>query len=236
MFGSTLIIILCLVFKQISDPTMRRAFSLFCGLSINFFVFGSCAACMLFVNIFVYLLMIMVPLKYQHLGVFLMAGLGLAGAQWHKMIYDYGMNGLNLPITMMFNYCRVSSLACCIKDGAAIMAVRKSKGDDVARKIPLADLGVDLKKRELAHALEDVPTFFEFLSYLYFVGACISGPWYEYNDFNDLINRQGVYKDVPSTWKKSLLVYFEAWFCVVIGLILGKILNKDYYLSDEFAA
>jgi lysophospholipid acyltransferase len=236
MFGATFVVILCLILKEIKDPTMRRAFSLFFGLSINFFVFGSCAFCMLSVNLFVYLMMICCPSKYQHIGVFLIAGLGLAGAQWHKMIYDYGMNGLNLPITMMFNYCRISSLACCIKDGTVISAARKAKGDDVTRKIPHSELGVDLKRRELKYAQEDVPTLFEFLSYLYFVGSCISGPWFEFGDFNDLIKRQGEFKDVPSTWKKSLMIYLEAWLCVFIGIVLGKVLNKDYYVSEEFAA
>jgi len=98
-------------------------------MSVNFYVFGSCAAVMLALNIIVFVMMTSCDIKYQHIGVFAIAGLGLFGAQWHKMIYDYGRNGLNLPITMMFNYCRISSLACCIKDGSVIREARVEKND-----------------------------------------------------------------------------------------------------------
>lgn len=91
---------------------------------------------------------------------------------------------------MMFNYCRITSLACCIKDGTVIREARKKKGDSTGQ-IPRAELGVNLKSRELAYALETVPSFFEFLSYIYFCGAAISGPWYEFRDFNAMIMRQG---------------------------------------------
>jgi D-alanyl-lipoteichoic acid acyltransferase DltB (MBOAT superfamily) len=96
------------------------------------------------------------------------------------MIYDYGMNGLNLPICMMFNYCRITSLACCIKDGTLITTARKSIGDLIERKIPLNELHVDLKSRELKYAVEEVPSFLDFFAYIYFCGAVISGPWFEY--------------------------------------------------------
>lgn len=51
------------------------------------------------------------------------------------------------------------------------------------RKIPVNELKVDLKSRELKYAVEDIPSFFNFMSYIYFCGASISGPWYEYKDF-----------------------------------------------------
>jgi lysophospholipid acyltransferase len=33
-----------------------------------------------------------------------------------------------------------------------------------------------------------VPGFFDFFSYLYYCGAAISGPFYEYKDFHDMIH------------------------------------------------
>jgi len=44
-------------------------------------------------------------------------GLGLALSQIHKQVYSFGVNGLDVPMNLMFNYCRVTSLACCIRDG-----------------------------------------------------------------------------------------------------------------------
>jgi hypothetical protein len=43
---------------------------------------------------------------------------------------------------------------------------------------------VDLKSREKVFAIEEgIPSFFDFWCYMYFCGAAISGPWYEFKDF-----------------------------------------------------
>ena len=187
MIASTFAMVCCLTLKQMKPPKTRRTFSIICGLTINFYVFGCSAAAMLLINLICYLIMLMCPSKKQHIGVFIVAGFGLCSAQFHKIIYDYGMNGLNLPICMMFNYCRITSLACCIKDGTVIAKARHEKGDKT-RKIPLTELNVNLKRYELVYAVEELPSFLDFMAYIYFCGASISGPWYEYRDFNDMIN------------------------------------------------
>ena len=45
---------------------------------------------------------------------------------------------------------------------------------------------IDLKRREIEYAVEEVPSLFDFLSYLYFCGAAISGPFYEFKDFQQM--------------------------------------------------
>ena len=74
-------------------------------------------------------------------------------------------------MNMMFNYCKVTSVVCCIKDGTTVKKARK------------LDQEPDLKRREKLYAVEEIPSFFDFISYLYFCGAAISGPFYEYKDF-----------------------------------------------------
>ena len=74
-------------------------------------------------------------------------------------------------MNLMFNYCKITSVVCCIKDGIAMKNARK------------LDKEPDLKRREKVYAVEEVPSFFDFISYLYFCGAAISGPFYEYKDF-----------------------------------------------------
>ena len=118
-----------------------------------------------------YLVIWLAPRSSQHVIVFVVSGLGLALAQIHKQIYSFGVNGLDVPMNLMFNYCRVTSLACCIRDGIKLKEARKS------------GVEVDLKRREKAYAVEEIPSFFEFISYLYFCGAAISGPFYEFKDF-----------------------------------------------------
>ena len=78
-----------------------------------------------------------------------------------------------------------------------------------------------LKPREKAYAIEQVPSFFDFMSYLYFCGAAISGPWYEYKDFKQMISKEGDFKDIPSTVKPALLRFVQAWMCVATGAVLA---------------
>lgn len=137
-------------------------------------------------------------------------------------MYNYGWNGLDVPINLMFNFCRVSSLACCIKDGDTI-AKAKKEGKEV-----------DLKPREQVYAIEQVPSFFDFFSYLYFCGAAISGPWYEYKDFKQMINKEGNFKDVPSTVKPALIRYVQSWTCVATGSILAQFIEETFPLSEKF--
>ena len=80
----------------------------------------------------------------------------------------------------MFNFCRVTALVCCVRDGIVL----KKKGEDKC----------NLKKREMEYAItEGIPSFFDYWSYMYFCGACISGPFYEYKDFMHYIRREEHY-------------------------------------------
>lgn len=89
----------------------------------------------------------------------------LSLAQIHKQFYTPGVNGLDVPMNLMFNFCRVTSLVCAVRDGKALKE------------------GKELKSREKVHAISEVPSFWDYWSYMYFCGGAISGPWYEYVDF-----------------------------------------------------
>lgn len=80
----------------------------------------------------------------------------------------------------MFNFCRVTSLVCAVSDGIKIRKLGVDKSD--------------LKSREKAFAITDgIPSFFDYWCYMYFCGACISGPWYEFKDFQMYMRSQGHY-------------------------------------------
>jgi hypothetical protein len=65
------------------------------------------------------------PGKYQHIAVFVTSAFILSLAQLHKQIYNPGVNGLDVPMNLMFNFCKVTSLVCTVSDGLKI----KQKGD-----------------------------------------------------------------------------------------------------------
>lgn len=150
------------------------------------------------------------------------------------MIWDYGGNGLDLAICCMYNYCRVTSLACNIKDGTVIKAERLRKRKS-AKELTLTELGVDLKKRELKYAIEKMPSFYHFMCYMYFCGAAISGPWYEFQDFENMIDLKEDFANVPSTLKPALRRYLDAWLCVIVGTLFDHFFDHNFMLTESFA-
>jgi hypothetical protein len=73
-------------------------------------------------------------------------------------------------MNLMTNFCKLTSLVCAVSDGMRIKLLGREK--------------VDLKSREKEYAIEEgIPSFFDFWCYMYFCGAAISGPWYEFKDF-----------------------------------------------------
>lgn len=136
---------------------------------IQFFTFGLGAFASLGMNLLSYTMMACLPETHSHKAVFVASALTLALAQIHKQVYFPGVNGLDVPMNLMFNFCRVTTLAICASDGLKI----KKMGD-----------ACDLKSRERKYAITDGrPSFLDYWSYMYFCGAAISGPWYEFKDF-----------------------------------------------------
>ena len=172
MAASTVALICCFLVKAHPGSAFsRKLFSTSAGLFIHYYVFGLAGLASLASNILSYVTMRLAPTSCSHILVFLITGAALALSQIHKQIYSYGVNGLDVPMNLMFNYCRVTSLACCLRDGQTVIEARRQGKEP------------DLKRREKQLAIEDVPSFFDFLSYMYFCGAAISGPFFEFKDF-----------------------------------------------------
>lgn len=223
MIASIVALICCFALKaHTGSPFQRRLFSTCTGVFIHYYVFGLSGLASLATNVISYAVIRLAPRQYMHVIVFVVSGLGLALAQIHKQIYSFGENGLDVPMNLMFNYCRVTSLACCIRDGIRIKEAR------------LKGVEADLKRREKAYAVEEIPSFFEFMAYLYFCGAAISGPFYEFKDFQEMISRTGDFKNVPSTVKPGLIRFANAWMCVGTGAIIGSYVDEKFMLTSEF--
>lgn len=78
---------------------------------------------------------------------------------------------MDSELSLMYNFCKISSLVCSIYDG-----IRIKKLGDKAK----------FSTREKKYAItEGVPSYFDFMSYMYFCGSAISGPWFEFKDFQN---------------------------------------------------
>ena len=98
-------------------PFQRQLYSTITGLIIHSYVFGMSGLAGLATNLISYLAIVIMPKEYSHVAIFIVSGIGLSLSQIHKQMYNYGVNGLDVPMSLMSNFCKVSSMACCISDG-----------------------------------------------------------------------------------------------------------------------
>lgn len=86
-------------------------------------------------NLICYVMMITLPTQMQHKAVFVSAAICLALAQLHKQFYTPGVNGLDVPMNLMFNFCKLTSLVCCVRDGLQIQKYGAEKSNLKKREI-----------------------------------------------------------------------------------------------------
>jgi len=58
--------------------------------------------------------------------------------------------------------------------------------------------------------VKKLPSFYEYISYMYYCGGTIAGPFFEYKDFNNFINRTHSYENIPSTIVPTLIRFTTA--------------------------
>lgn len=155
--------------KGIKNENQKKMFSITTGFMVHLYVFGITALASITQNLLCYLLMVYLPASIQHKAVFVTSAVMLGAGQLHKQFSTPGVNGLDVPMNLMFNFCKVTSLVCSVRDGNTL----RQKGPD------------SLKRREREFAIDQIPSFFDYWAYMYFMGASISGPFYEFKDFQD---------------------------------------------------
>ena len=137
LLGSIIAIFSCFAITYIRQPFYRQLFGTLVGLFLNFYVFGVGACLILSFNLIVYALISVGPRKHLPLTIFLLAGALLAGFQMHKQVYYFGRNGLDINMCLMGAYCKLTTLACNLKDGDEVKRARnkKEKPDLKSREI-----------------------------------------------------------------------------------------------------
>ena len=122
----------------------------------------------------------------------------------------------------MFNFCRVTSLVCCVRDGLKVKNATPSNP-------------ANLKTREKSFAIEEgIPSLFDFWAYMYFCGGVISGPWYEFKDFQNYMRGAAHYKSIPSTVMPTLKIIAQMIGLVAYGIVLGIWFDERQCLTEEF--
>jgi len=76
--------------------------------------------------------------------------------------------------------------------------------------------------REKAKAVKEHPSLVSYLSYMFFVGQVISGPFSEYSDFEDWINLRKNYAKINyfETWVPALKRFGQGWLCLLVAMLI----------------
>ena len=69
---------------------------------------------------------------------------------------------------------------------------------------------------------------------MYFCGGAISGPWFEFKDFQDYMAREGHYKNIPSTVVPTLKRIAMIAVLIVTQSLFGINFPKKALLSEDF--
>jgi len=99
------------------------------------------------------------------------------------MIYYDGFWGADVTCVMMLNLCKVSAIAINYRDGG----VEKSKREEQLKKSKITSALLFLG--EIEYLVEELPSFYDYMGFMYFCGCTIAGPFFEYKDFINFINR-----------------------------------------------
>ena len=63
---------------------------------------------------------------------------------------------------------------------------------------------------ERLYAIDKIPKFWDYLGYMFFCGGTIAGPFYEYKDYINFIQKKDDYSYIPNTILPTLKRIFHA--------------------------
>jgi hypothetical protein len=84
------------------------------------------------------------------------------------------------------------------------------------------------------YAIKDTPSFFDFLSYVFYCGGTISGPFYEYKDFDNFINKKDIYVTIPNTMIPTIKRFLTAFSNYINNLIYLVFVALNAAIDDYF--
>lgn len=140
------------------------------------------------------------------------------------MVNDYLGYSLNWTVPQMILLCKLTSIAWNYEDGQVPDAVMEKQDRDGFRR---------------AHALKQLPGIIEVFSYAFFFAGFLSGPWSDFAEYRDFIDRKA-FKDEPNQEipmpGKYLAFKFLAVGIALIGYIGGDSFDINWLTTQEFAS
>jgi len=130
------------------------------------------------------------------------------------VLFDFGNWSLDETTYIMPLVAKLSTLGYCVRDGT----ISNNK------------LSEDQKQRKLTK----IPQLYEILSYTTYPGGNFLGPFFEFRDYKDFIEKQGFYANIPSTLPETGRKLFAGIICLTLCIILPSRFDINKLATDEF--
>jgi hypothetical protein len=138
----------------------------------------------------VYLLMVSVSRRVSYKYIFGFTLAYLSGSHIYRMVTNFGGYDMDITTYTMILTTKLSSVGFCYMDGA-------KKNEELSRD-------------QIERKVEKLPSIVELLSYVYFTGGCMCGPFFEFSDYINFIEKKDHYANVPSTILPSLMYLLKS--------------------------
>jgi lysophospholipid acyltransferase len=130
---------------------------------------------------------------------------------------DWGAWKMDASFTLMINTAKLTSFAWCYRDGA----------HDSAK----------LSEEQNYRKLQNLPSIFEFFSYVFFFPCSLIGPIFEYKDFDMLMRKEGKFANAPSGYFLGLKMVIVGILCILsFDYLYANIVSAEFTISDEFVS
>lgn len=206
---------MCFFYRHIRDTKQRHLFSIITGFALQFFMYRADVLIILALMLSNYVFMKVLDRRTlaPFLLIYNMAFLSILHIYY--MLTAFGTWSLLVTTFLMPYVCRVSSLGFCYRDAMKENAEKLSK-DQKERKIDV------------------LPNLFELTSYTLYPGACIVGPFFEYNDYKMFIEQTGRYERIPYGRQEPIKKTLSGLFFLVLTLVITGYFTYNGCATEEF--
>jgi lysophospholipid acyltransferase len=91
-----------------------------------------------------------------------------------------------------------------------------------------------LHKDQKYYKITHIPGVVEYFSYIFFFGAGLCGPFNDFRDFCDFIEKKGVYQRIPNTTNAGLFSFLQAIVCLACTILILPNYSVDFVLNENW--
>eukprot|EP00347_Sterkiella_histriomuscorum_P004431 403360484 len=205
------------IFTKLNGQNVRHVYSIVTGAFLQYLMYREGVLDFMKVIVLSYLAMRLSPRKYVHFSVFAVSFSFLSYLHIKRMIEDYGGWRVDTATQCMVLVLKVTSVGFAYRDGMY------QKGYEE-----------ELFPHQIQARIMTIPSLMEFFSYCYSCCGCLLGPYFEYKDYINMIERKEHYQNVPNTILASLKTWGQGMFLLVGFAGVGMTLPQNYVFSEEF--